>query len=88
MRNGERINDVQAFCRVVEEEKGLLVIVDVARRPQAGVHHPACRFITEASFVEKVIRNHSKNGHYLWYDEPQSVAADLGDYRRCSHCFD
>lgn len=81
-----RIEDLEAFRNAIRQGKGYFVITDITNTAQQPkkFHDVRCSFISEKTFVTKVIENHSKNGEYYWC-ENRSDAEKFGA-RPCSRC--
>ena len=79
----EEITTLPQFRERVAGPFGVIVIQDVARdKPIA--HHRECPFISEDSFVEKIIDGAGHNGHYYWAKNSGIAIKELGA-RRCKH---
>ena len=79
----EEITSLEQFRERVRGQFGVIVIHDFARNEQIA-HHRDCYFVSEDSFIEKVIDGAGKNGRYFWAKNSRIAAGQLGA-RRCKH---
>src|SRR4051812_11269535 len=79
----EQLLTVAQFCARTRGRFGVIVIDDKAR-DQPIAHDRECPFITEDSFVEKVLEMGGRQGRYFWAKNSRVAAEQLGA-RRCRH---
>lgn len=79
----EEITSLEQFREPMRGQFGVIVIHDFARKGQIA-HHRDCFFVSEDSFIEKVIDGAGKNGRYFWAKNSRIAVEQLGA-RRCKH---
>lgn len=79
-----QIWDADEFRERKHGATGVLVIFDRVRDAPIA-HVPACRYVTEERFRQKMLEMDGKNGRYWWFERLSEAEARLGA-RRCGHC--
>lgn len=79
----EEITSLEQFRQRTHGQFGVIVIHDLARKEQIA-HHRDCYFVSEDSFVEKIIDGAGRNGRYYWAKNSRIARERLGA-RRCKH---
>lgn len=67
------ITTLDEFRETKKVGKGYTVITDTANPNR--IHKPACPWVKEENFEEKVVKNRCKNGHYYWTDNLEFAQA-------------
>ena len=79
----EQLLTVAQFRARMQGRFGVIVIDDKTR-DQPIAHDRGCPFISEESFVEKVLDMGGRQGRYFWAKNSRIAAERLGA-RRCRH---
>jgi hypothetical protein len=78
------IETLAAFRRHKAGSRGVIVVADGTRLPPKA-HTPACSFVKDESFAEKVLTNGGKEGVYFFF-ETLDEARVIVDAKPCGHC--